>query len=265
MKDANDDLFFLGSSVCMNSVVPELFEKELHLSCFNGGANAQNLEYIDTMVDLILSHHTPKYIILSLRPYEIFMKTKERYNMFRIYYKHGFPKIDRYLEEGSFMDYLSLQSSFYRLNTYGWRLLLYHFKSYNELENGGFVGKPKLKIDPILIKQQNSTLEDDLPKPDPGKLECLNQIISQCQKKNIILIVTVPPAYYEIGLMQKYQCKVLGEYCRENNIPYYDDYYNQFFINHPELFYDNNHLNIDGAEIYTQHLLKKLKQHVKSN
>ena len=265
IKNTNEDILLLGSSVCMNSIIPELVEKEFHMSCFNGGANAQSLEYVDTMIDIVLNHHTPKIIILCLRPYDLFLKTNERYNMFRIYYKHGFPKIDRYLESGSLTEYLAMQSSFYRLNTYGWRLLLYHFKSYNELNNGGFVGKPKLAINPPLVIQPDVSSQEELPKPNIEKLEILRQIFIQCKKHNVTLFVTIPPAYYEIGNVQKYQCHLFKEYCDENAVPFFDDFYNPYFIKHPEFFYDNNHLNVDGAKNYTKQLLEKLQTYVKKN
>ncbi len=264
MKESNEDILLLGSSVCMNSLIPSLFEEKFNMSCFNGGANAQNLSYIDTMVDSVLTHHVPKYVILALRPYELFQDIKERYNMFRIYYKHGFTKMDQYLEHGTKMDYFLLQSSFYRLNTYGWRLLLYNFKSYNELGNKGFVAKRKLDINPILIKKEESSDGVELPMPNPDKMKSLKQITSQCKENDINVIIVIPPAYYELSSEYKQQSKVLQEYCLENDIPYFDDFYNPFFIEHPELFFDNNHLKGDGAKIYTQQLLEKLESYVKT-
>lgn len=265
MKNSNEDILLLGSSVCMNSLIPKSFEDKFKLSCFNGGANAQNLPYIDTMIDSVLTHHTPKYIILALMPFELFKESAERYNMFRIYYKHGFSKMDQYLEKGSNLDYLMLQSSFYRLNTYGWRLLLYNFKSYNELGNGGFVAKPKLDINPILVKNEEPSNVQDLPVPIPDKMESLKQITSQCKENNIVLIIVTPPAYYEKTTKHIQQSEILNEYCLENDIPYFDDFHNQFFIDRPELFFDNNHLNGDGAKIYTQQVLEKIEPYVKAN
>ena len=100
--------------------------------------------------------------------------------------------------------------------------------------------------------------------PDPDKMKSLKQIISQCKENGIVVIIVIPPAYYESTLESKHQSKILKEYCLDNEIPYFDDFSNPFFIDHPELFYDNNHLNGDGAKIYTQQILEKLEPYVKA-
>ena len=95
--------------------------------------------------------------------------------------------------------------------------------------------------------------------------ENLNDIVNQCKKNNIAIICILPPAYYELSEKQKHQCEFFREYCLENDIPLFDDFNNPFFMEHPELFFDNNHLNGEGAKIYTQQILEKIGPYVKSN
>ena len=52
----------------------------------------------------------------------------------------------------------------------------------------------------------------------------------------------------------------IRNFCNQNNVPFIDDSHHPFFEEHPEYFYDNFHLNVDGAKIYTQLFLQELKK-----
>lgn len=257
-KGLDVQILLLGASTCMNSIKPEVLEKELGKSVFNGGLNDQRLEFFDVMCDAVLSRSSPELLILVLRHNDLVMSGSGRLRMMNIYYHLGNTKLDGYLNEGKLKQKILLSSALYRFNTFWWRILLYHFKSFDELANGGFVGKPVPSILPkCVVKNQE---DDSIPPVNPHKRQCLENILAKCRETGTRLWIVIPPEYYTYSNGGKSgSLSRICDFCRENNIPFIDDSQHPDYMNHPEYFYDNNHLNVNGAELYTQRILKILK------
>jgi len=257
LKGINAQILFLGASTCMNSIKPEALEKVLGKSVFNGGLNDQRLEFFDVMSGAVLSHSSPELLILVLRQNDLVIHGNGRLKMMSIYYHLGNTKLDDYLNEGSLKKKILLNSALYRFNTYWWRILLYHFKSFDELASGGFVGKPVPKVLPYRVDKTQEI--EAIPPVNQSKLLCLNNILATCRKAGTKLWVLIPPEYYirnkgvEPGALSH-----IHKFCNENSIPFFDDSQHPDFVDHPEYFYDNDHLNVNGAELYTQFFLKRL-------
>lgn len=52
-----------------------------------------------------------------------------------------------------------------------------------------------------------------------------------------------------------YESIELSKICEEKGIPFFDYSNDEFFMSHPEYFWDNAHLNKEGAEIYTEKII----------
>ena len=148
LKHVDTQILLLGASTCMNSFEAKTMEKELGKTVFNGGMNDQRLEFYDVMSEAVFKRSPPELLILVLRNNDLTFPGNGRLAMMNIYYHSGNAKLDGYLNEGSLKRKILLSSALYRINTYWWRVLLYHFKSFDELANGGFVGKPVPKMLP---------------------------------------------------------------------------------------------------------------------
>ena len=258
LKGVDAQILFLGASVCMNSFKTEMLEKELGKSVFNGGLNDQRLEFFDVMCDAIWKHSSPELLILVLRQNDLIVHGNGRLKMMNIYYHLGNTKLDDYLNGGSLKQKILLNSALYRFNTYWWRILLYHFRSFDELAHGGFVGKP---VPRILPQCMTKTLEsEEIITINPHKLHCLENILATCRRTGTRLWIVSPPEYYRYdGESESVALSFIRDFCDQNSIPFFDDSQHPDFMDHPEYFYDNNHLNVNGAEIYTQFFLKRLK------
>ena len=58
-RQSDDDVVIIGSSVAINSFMPDIMMDSLDISLFNGGRNAQTLVFFRCMVDGLLKHHHP--------------------------------------------------------------------------------------------------------------------------------------------------------------------------------------------------------------
>ena len=257
LRSGKEDILILGSSVGMNSLMPSEFEKKFGLSCFNAGANDQAMEFHEVMLSAFLKRHTPKMVVLALRPHDILNKSRGRFGMLRIFYRCGHPLIDRFLEDDSAWERLFLHSALYRFNTFGWRLLLYHLKSKNELADGGFVAKPVV-APPAYTKMAELSPGDPLPQPNKAKLSSFDSIASMCRSAGARFAVVLTPYHFDYGETRPAGAALFEKICRERGIEFYDDTCNPAFSPRGELFFDNFHLNKDGAALYTADLIGRM-------
>lgn len=259
LKRADAQILLLGASTCMNSIDPELLEGALKKSVFNGGLNDQRLEFFDVISEAIFKRSPPKMLILVLRRNDLVVSDRGRLDMMSIYYHIGDPKLDWYLNEGKLEKRILLCSSLYRFNTYSWRILLYHFKSFNELAHGGFVGKPVPKFFPRRWKRGND--KNATVSINRRKLQCLENILKNCRLNGTRMWIVIAPEYYDYGSDENIGgTAYIRDFCRRNNIRFINDSQHPDFVDHPEYFFDNNHLNVNGAKIYTKHILRMLRE-----
>jgi len=252
-KDVDAQILLLGASTCMNSINPEILEKELGKSVFNGGINDQRLEFFDVMTEAILKRSHPELLVLVLRKNDLITSSDGRLAMMNIYYHLGNKKLDGYLNKNNLLQKILLSSSLYRFNTYWWRILLYHFKSFEELAHRGFVAKPVPPILPRRLELSEDNAEIKVTPVNPQKEQCLENILAACREAGTRLWIVITPEFKKIHKRHEFGgSSYIRDFCEKNNIPFFDDSQHQDFMDHPEYFFDNNHLNGNGAEIYTR-------------
>lgn len=256
-KHVDAQILLLGASTCMNSINPEILEKDLGKSAFNGGVNDQRLEFMDVMTDAIFSYAPPELLILVLRPDDLSRSGVGRLALMNIYYHCGHAKLDDYLDEGKLKQRILLGSALYRFNTHWWRILLYHFKSFGELDHGGFVGKPVPKLPP---KHLDVPAGNTVSPVIPRKLQCLENILATCRKTGTRLWIVIPPEYFRHNGKDHDGLSHIRDFCTRNEIPFTDDSKNPDYVDHPEYFFDNHHLNVNGAELYSRRISKLLQE-----
>lgn len=254
IKDIDEDVVILGNSVILNSLMPQILSDSLGLSVYNSASNGQEIDFFYSLLDCILKRHTPKAIIMGARD-DLFTTTGigDRYSILSPYYGMGYEVIDSCLNNSGEHSELFMKSTFYRYNTIWWRISLYHFISPNEKGVNGFIAKPIPPMPPKLLD-----VADD-NEPQAARLATLNTIIDRCQERGIELILIYPPLYYNRQGESKAATSV-RKLCAERRVTVIDNSADSYFLQHPELFYDNTHLNINGAEIFSRQKAFELKQ-----
>jgi hypothetical protein len=256
IKESEDSILILGSSVALNSLMPSVIEDSLELTCFNGGANAQNLIFYKTMLDCVLKRYTPKMIILGMRPNELENGNMGRYSFLAPYYHTGYVLIDSCLESKSRNQKYLMQSNLFRYNTIWFRILLYHFITPDERGDKGFIAKSKPITPTVMTESKGSGKISQVRKEE------LIYIIRRCKEHNIRLIVYFPPMFTHLtGNLQTVD--VVRELCTENDIACYFDAQDSTFLAHNEWFHDNAHLDKDGARVYSELFVSRIRKELK--
>jgi hypothetical protein len=96
---------------------------------------------------------------------------------------------------------------------------------------------------------------------DTNMVDALKGIIRICKEKNITLYVVNSPIYHGINDAKRSLTpagKLAIDILKENNVKYYDFTYDTAFAGHMEWFGDVNHLNDNGAKIFTNLVADKI-------
>ena len=253
IKGVNTDIICIGNSAILNSVNPEIIEDSLSMTCYNGGITGQGVFFFETIIDCILQRHTPKMFIVGLRPEEVGTSVGEGiYDVLKPYYGMGYTSIDAHFNKTSGFDRLLLHSNLLRYNTIWVRVLLYMLFDNTTYPKNGFMPKDK----PTLIPQLKHI--KGYEEPVMEKLECLERIIQKCQAKNIKIVICFPPTLLSYNQKTIPCVNEVKDLCNHYNIPCMIDYNNHYYQSHPELFYDEGHLNKNGANNYSNSITYNL-------
>lgn len=247
IKEIDSDIILIGNSGILNSVNPKIIEDSLSMTCYNGGITGQGVFFFETIIDCILQRHTPKMIIVGLRPEEVGGNIGEGiYDVLKPYYGLGYTSIDDHFNKTNGFDRFLLHSNLLRYNTIWVRVLLYMLLDDTAYPENGFMPMER----PSKIPQLHHIEEHE--EPVKAKLDCIERIIQKCKARDINIAICFPPTLSDFKQDSIPCVNAIKDICRRYNTPCLVDYNNKYYQSHPELFYDTGHVNKFGADIYTR-------------
>lgn len=99
---------------------------------------------------------------------------------------------------------------------------------------------------------------------DPGAVAVLEELIRVCRERGIELILVLSPEYHEAQALVRNRAEIFAEFnrlCAQYQVPFWD--YNQSpFARQQDNFYSSQHLNADGATLFSADLARRLKAHL---
>lgn len=245
-----DSVLFMGSSRSLHHYVPSIFEKELDLTCYNAGDwGIKNIYFQYGMLSNILSRYNPKIIVLDVHPSDWLQypySGKERAGSLAPYCGMSDGCDEMLKLSGKYWAYRL--SVVYRYTGSLPSLLAGKFGNMDRSLKGW---KP---LDGEMDPTNVITEEFEFP-IDSDRVRLLERFITDCQTRNIRLIIAVSPMY---SCSKKDVFSKAAELSRKYKIRYLDHYRDSVFEGHCEFFYDFGHLNRRGAELYSQIIAKEL-------
>ena len=256
LKKSTDDVIVIGSSVALNSVKPDVVADSIDVSMWNGASNAQSMCYFEVLIKSIFQRHKPKLLLLGFRYDESLTDPRGNRASFLIpYYHTGYPEIDKFLEDVPTLERQMLRSNLCRYNSVWLRILLNHFIKTGEKGVRGFIGKAIPSVQPDLVE---STVNDE--HSTKATTDCFRRILDYCKAENVDVVVFFPPQYFDFRGERIVAHDEMLAICEEYGVKTFDVLYDTYWVSHPELFYDNRHLNVDGADVFSSQLAHYLKQ-----
>jgi len=255
------DLFILGSSRALNGIDPKTIQEQTNLSCYNMAVSGSNIEYHETILDLILqSKNQPKTIIynlddpgtLTLFTGKVIYQSQQLYPYVNNDFVNGI--IAHRLEK---KEWSTKVSATYRQNVNFMTAVKYLVQGkeevnmeINNLDEYGanlMVGKSK-GYEEMVYKESNPFQYNGEHQP---YVDAFDRIISKCRKNNIRLMLVIPPVFFKTN--KEFKNRIIE--LVNNQCEIYD--YSAVFKD-DSLFYNYGHLNKFGAQEYSKLLAKDI-------
>lgn len=263
----NADLIINGSSKAYVQVSPKIIDSTLNLNSYNLGLDGtpfvpQKLQY-----ELYEKYNTPPKMIIQIIDFGALGKAEgDLYN---------YIKFAPYLNLNLVQETTKLYNGFSTASYY------LPFLKYS--------GKPLEVTDGILStlnihfapsKLQKGYFERDIPwdgtfekfkttykkgiskKPNAQTCKLFEEYLANCKQKNITVFLVHPPVYHEylpFDLNRKTILEYLNTVSKKYDMPFMDYSDNSISL-HKKYFYNSQHLNKQGAELFTQMISDDIKE-----
>jgi hypothetical protein len=246
----NVDILILGSSHAYRGFDTRIFSKNGYKT-FNLGSSAQTPIQTKAFLDRYLDKLNPKLIIYEVYPntfaldgvessLDIIANDKNDFHSLEMAFKINNIKTYNTLVYGFICDLLGSNTSFSEPS----------IKGDDNYISGGFVEKKLSFYQPKDFKKEKLLLRD-------SQLESFSKIVQLLKTKKIKLILVYAPIpkvnYYRV-INSKYFDSIMRKHAT-----YYN--FNELIsLNDSLHFYDSNHLNQNGVEIFNKELIELLNK-----
>ncbi|PID26356.1 MAG: hypothetical protein CR982_10750 [Candidatus Cloacimonadota bacterium] len=264
-SNANCDIAVYGSSRCWVHINPTILSDSLKSKVYNFGIDGHNfwLQYLRHL-EFIKHNNKPKTIILSL---DIFTLQKIDYlyqlNQFIPYmlWNSNIKKYtSSYVGYNYFDYYIPIVRYSGKINLLKIIIKSIFTNQYSDpLRNNGFAGMEKKWNNDLETAMLNK--DSYYVKLDSSSILLFDRFIKECKKNNIELIFVYTPEFIE---GQKFVSnrdeviKIFEKVSSEYSIDFYN-YSNDTICFNKKYFYNANHLNKTGAEIFSKDFANKIK------
>lgn len=259
----NADIAIIGSSRALNNYSPDIISKQTGLSCYNFGVSGSNILFHETMLDLILQQdHKPQILIYNIDDRGVLFAVDG------IVYRKDvlYPYVDNSLINRKVCEQLKKRyfatflSETYRQNVnfinavkfivYGREKVDYKTTNFNETGADLLEMRPG-DAAPLFIHKKYDLLA---MKQDTAYVGSFKRIQEKCRQYNIKLVLSLPPLYAENtpGFKELVLSKV------SENVELWDF---TDKMQEASYFFNADHMNRQGAEVFSGMVATKLKQH----
>ena len=244
------DVLILGPSTANHHYDCKILEDSLGMTCYNAGRDGQNIVYSDMVLEGFLTRCTPKIVILDITYPSLADDWMSALNQFNCYYGLLKPIDDIIDSIGGPIDKIKRKSNIYRYNK-TWEWLLNSLVAEEKKGLNGF--RPMKKNDNAKFYSKEGF------RPFTINNECkkyFNRIISICKKNCIEVVVASSPS---MSVSKGNFIDYVQTFCNKHEIPFYNWNGDTAYTKHSDLFYDIDHLNYEGANLFTKDFVKRYK------
>lgn len=264
----NAELIIIGASRSFVNISPLLLDSTLHQKAYNLGIDGGDFNLAYTRLKVYLrKNKKPKTIIYSISTPDL-QRSSEFYNMEQFIpylndtilrngiegYENSFKKFDYIIPAMKYRSY----PKYYSIG-----VKLYYGASVN-IEDGhkrinGYQARPRI-WDSSFHTFKSSGKKFNI-KPEFIFIKQFYELIDLCKKQNIKLYFVFSPEYKNVQPMFVNRDSIFAIYstaARLNNIPFFN-YSNDSISYNTKYFYNSEHLNQFGSEIFTRKLAMDIK------
>ncbi len=270
----NADLIIVGSSRAKVHYNPLILDSILHLNSYNIGLKGHRFQLQYPVFNIYMAHNKkPKYVIQNIDP--SLLEPREdffEYEQFIPYANDSIIKKYTKGMKGAFTvpelymplfiynghtDFIvkGIKSYFHRSVGKSKKIVIKGFEPNSEIWDGRFEIFKKQYPNGITIKNSDTIKKE------------FEDYLAYCKSNDIKVIFVVTPVYYEETKMVNNLPELMAlfnQYAKTYNIPMLD-YSNIPLCFDKKYFYNSQHLNAMGADLFSLQLARDLKKYIPGN
>lgn len=261
----NADILITGSSRALVHYDAPLIEKTTGIKTYNIGLNGSQTDMQLAFLKAYLNHNSkPKLVIHNLDMHS-FRLTRDPFNLVQFVPYLDEPaiysSIRRYYPEVWKAKYLPIYGYVIEDMRFVWLQGLLRLAGRNPREDRfqGFAPRDQVwNADFGRFKENNPTgvrLEIE-----PAGIQCVTELIELCRSQNIDLLFVFSPDYYEVHELELNRDEVFNQFhsvADKFGVQVWD-YSNSPIAKDHTNFYNSQHLNAQGATLFSQDLAERL-------
>lgn len=256
INNPGEDILIYGSSRAVHTYDPRIFTDSLGYSCYNCGREATNVIYHSAILPAAInSSHHPKAIILDITTKEIAWRSGQYgsdvlsslilpYVLTNDHFKQL--ALDLFPNEY----YKAKISKLYAYNS----LILSICRNYSRRHNDNINGYQPLHGSKV--RTEPDTLTSIRDKIDEYSKQQLEFFVRSVTDKKIPLIVIVSPMYVK-PFAENESLRMSKQILAKYGVQVWDYSSDPRFVQQ-QYFYDQNHMNAKGAELFSQEIASRL-------
>jgi hypothetical protein len=246
MNDSHD-ILILGSSRAKHHYDAPFLSDTLGMDVYNAGYDGNGVILADGILELLLKHSHPRLILLDIEPsFDIIVYDKDnnhkRYiSDLKPYYFT--PEIGDIIKDVSKEEWYKVHSGMIRYNTDIIKIIIDNIITRKNDPKG------YSPITGSMLKEPISGIANRHDEIDVFKLKYVSNIIDLAQSNNVPVILVASPKYTKGGFAI---LTPVIKVCEEKHVPFINYYNHPDFMAHKEWFKEPNHLNSNGARIFSR-------------
>lgn len=264
INKVTDPILIIGSSRAKYHYRPNIISDSLAMDTYNLGRRGYYLTYQCCLINMILDRYTPNILIWDFSMDSLFSNGNDNIDKLRPYYWKYYSVREAFNEKEGKIRSIKNLSKIYRYNSLALSIIyryLHGGADTDPLKGMGKLINTGISVDPAL------SIYDGLTGPiDQARVKRLHTTLQRLIDSGVTVFVFDSPHYSLLNPNRDRSSEsIIYEECQKLSIPIFDNRNYDYFLHHPELFYDEGHLFDDGSEIYTKIVASQICQELSIN
>ncbi|MDP9079114.1 MAG: hypothetical protein M3O71_16930 [Bacteroidota bacterium] len=253
---ADQQLLVVGSSHAVHHYIAKQLADSVHFSSYNTGARGNYLLYSYAMLKCILQRYTPKIIILDIRADEFSVNPAgyDHLSSLLPYYDQH-PEIRSIINQRSVFEKIKVLSKTYQFNSQLFSIINRNiYKNKTEFKADSLLGFIPLTDTIKTVFKGNYYTDIAI---DQNYVNVYKSFLTECLKRHVKVFVFISPVLPKLRSNTR-TSQIAAKVANEVHVPFFDFSNDDRFKNRV-YFFDDEHLNINGAKVYTSVIIEKIK------